>query len=123
MTETHKASQRHRRVEDEEIEDPAADTGGSPSEEVPDAPPTKKRRRGAKANSEKKFECKTEGCGKSYSRAEHLYRHQLNRKRLPQALCLPLSDFSSRHSKEHIPMRLSRVQSLLRPSRFVPATS
>lgn len=27
----------------------------------------------------KRFECKFEGCGKSYSRAEHLYRHQLNR--------------------------------------------
>jgi uncharacterized Zn-finger protein len=40
----------------------------------------KKRRRIVKPNSEKKFECKHEGCGKSYSRAEHLYRHQLNRK-------------------------------------------
>ena len=38
----------------------------------------KKRRRVVKPNSEKKFECKHEGCGKSYSRAEHLYRHQLN---------------------------------------------
>jgi hypothetical protein len=43
-------------------------------------PPTKKRRRSAKPNSDRKFECKHEGCGKSYSRAEHLYRHQLNRK-------------------------------------------
>jgi hypothetical protein len=41
--------------------------------------PPKKRRRVAKPNAEKKFECKHEGCGKSYSRAEHLYRHQLNR--------------------------------------------
>ncbi|RMZ76745.1 hypothetical protein DV737_g4728, partial [Chaetothyriales sp. CBS 132003] len=38
----------------------------------------KKRRRVGKPNSDKKFECKHEGCGKSYSRAEHLYRHQLN---------------------------------------------
>ncbi|PGH09228.1 hypothetical protein AJ80_07705 [Polytolypa hystricis UAMH7299] len=38
----------------------------------------KKRRRSRKIDSDKKFECKHEGCGKSYSRAEHLYRHQLN---------------------------------------------
>ena len=42
--------------------------------------PMKKRRRSIKPNLDKKFECKHEGCGKSYSRAEHLYRHQLNRK-------------------------------------------
>ncbi|OAP57254.1 hypothetical protein AYL99_07992 [Fonsecaea erecta] len=40
--------------------------------------PPKKRRRVAKPNPDRKFECKHEGCGKSYSRAEHLYRHQLN---------------------------------------------
>ncbi|ETI20901.1 hypothetical protein G647_07244 [Cladophialophora carrionii CBS 160.54] len=40
--------------------------------------PPKKRRRVVKPNPDKKFECKHEGCGKSYSRAEHLYRHQLN---------------------------------------------
>ena len=80
MTETENAAQRQRRVgDDEEIDDPAAEAVESPSEEMQDAPPSKKRRRGAKANSEKKFECKHEGCNKSYSRAEHLYRHQLNR--------------------------------------------
>ncbi|EEH47119.1 uncharacterized protein PADG_03217 [Paracoccidioides brasiliensis Pb18] len=39
---------------------------------------SKKRKRSRKGDSEKKFYCKHEGCGKSYSRAEHLYRHQLN---------------------------------------------
>ncbi|KAI5866778.1 fungal-specific transcription factor domain-containing protein [Durotheca rogersii] len=39
--------------------------------------PVRKRRRSRKGL-DKKFECPTEGCGKSYSRAEHLYRHQLN---------------------------------------------
>lgn len=34
--------------------------------------PTKKRRRSRKGLG-KRFECPTEGCGKSYSRAEHLY--------------------------------------------------
>lgn len=38
----------------------------------------KKRRRTAKPNADKKFECPQSGCGKSYSRLEHLYRHQLN---------------------------------------------
>ncbi|WEW59582.1 hypothetical protein PRK78_005056 [Emydomyces testavorans] len=39
----------------------------------------KKHKRSKKGDSDRKFECKHEGCGKSYSRAEHLYRHQLNR--------------------------------------------
>ncbi|KAE8871280.1 hypothetical protein PTNB73_02739 [Pyrenophora teres f. teres] len=38
---------------------------------------SRKRRRSRKGL-DKKFECPHEGCGKSYSRAEHLYRHQLN---------------------------------------------
>ncbi|KAJ5595718.1 hypothetical protein VI817_004919 [Penicillium citrinum] len=48
----------------------------------PDMPdddqPSKRRRRSRRAPSDRKFECTHEGCGKSYSRAEHLYRHQLN---------------------------------------------
>lgn len=42
-----------------------------------DGGPARKRRRSRKGL-DKKFECPHEGCGKSYSRAEHLYRHQLN---------------------------------------------
>ncbi|KAI1264209.1 fungal-specific transcription factor domain-containing protein [Xylariaceae sp. FL1019] len=42
-----------------------------------DEGPVRKRRRSRKGL-DKKFECPTEGCGKSYSRAEHLHRHQLN---------------------------------------------
>ncbi|KAK9420648.1 putative C2H2-type domain-containing protein [Seiridium unicorne] len=41
--------------------------------------PNRKRRRSRKGL-DKKFECPWDGCGKSYSRAEHLYRHQLNHK-------------------------------------------
>lgn len=44
-----------------------------------ETPITRKRRRSRKGL-DKKFECPFPGCGKSYSRAEHLYRHQLNRK-------------------------------------------
>lgn len=39
--------------------------------------PRKKRR--VVQSSDKKYECPTPECGKKYSRAEHLYRHQLNR--------------------------------------------
>lgn len=52
----------------EEKEDGGDDTGGKP----------RKRKRSRKGL-EKNFPCPHQGCGKSYSRAEHLYRHQLNR--------------------------------------------
>lgn len=45
-----------------------------------DATGTSRKRRRSRKGQDKKFECPHEGCGKSYSRAEHLYRHQLNRK-------------------------------------------
>ncbi|KAL4975263.1 fungal-specific transcription factor domain-containing protein [Aspergillus desertorum] len=38
----------------------------------------RKRKRTRKVQLDRKFDCSYEGCGKSYSRAEHLYRHQLN---------------------------------------------
>ncbi|KAJ6123543.1 hypothetical protein N7471_010860 [Penicillium samsonianum] len=43
-----------------------------------DGQPSKRRRRSRKVLSDRKFECSFEGCGKSYSRAEHLSRHALN---------------------------------------------
>jgi hypothetical protein len=56
------------------------------SEIVPESPdvhdadtPPRKRKRTRKIQVDRKFDCTFEGCGKSYSRAEHLYRHQLNR--------------------------------------------
>ena len=39
-----------------------------------------RKRKRSRKGLEKNFACPHEGCGKSYSRAEHLYRHQLNRK-------------------------------------------
>lgn len=38
-----------------------------------------RKRKRSRKGLEKSFACPTQGCGKSYSRAEHLYRHQLNR--------------------------------------------
>lgn len=46
-------------------------------DEADDAQPRKKRR--VIQSSDKKYICPHDGCGKRYSRAEHLYRHQLNR--------------------------------------------
>ena len=48
----------------------------SPDEQVG----TSRKRRRSKKGLDKKFNCTAPKCGKSYSRAEHLYRHQLNRK-------------------------------------------
>lgn len=53
----------------------------------------RKRKRSRKIQSERKFECTFEGCGKSYSRAEHLYRHQLNR--MPYLYLVLLSSHQS----------------------------
>lgn len=63
--------------------------------------PPKKRRRVAKPNADKKFECKHEGCGKSYSRAEHLYRHQLNRKYF-RLFCSLRANHVTRHPEKYI---------------------
>jgi uncharacterized Zn-finger protein len=46
-------------------------------DEADDTQPRKKRR--VIQSSDKKYICPAEGCGKRYSRNEHLYRHQLNR--------------------------------------------
>ncbi|KAL4914097.1 fungal-specific transcription factor domain-containing protein [Aspergillus aurantiobrunneus] len=52
---------------------------GSESPDIHEAnAPPRKRKRTRKVQVDRKFDCSFEGCGKSYSRAEHLYRHQLN---------------------------------------------
>ena len=50
-------------------------------DDLEDSKPRKKRR--VIKTSDKKYECQHPDCGKAYSRAEHLYRHQLNRERAP----------------------------------------
>lgn len=59
--------------------DPTSDSNLQNGDQTTNGSP-KKRKRSRKAQPGKKFECKYEGCGKSYTRAEHLYRHQLNRR-------------------------------------------
>ncbi|KAI5306421.1 hypothetical protein KEM56_000982 [Ascosphaera pollenicola] len=62
---------------------PAETFAGTPGEPKAStatvAPPPKRRRRNRKVDPDKKYECTFEGCTKSYSRAEHLQRHCLNR--------------------------------------------
>jgi len=48
------------------------------ADDLGDSKPRKKRR--MVKTSDKKYECPEKDCGKMYSRAEHLYRHQLNRR-------------------------------------------
>lgn len=77
-------SRKRRRAENEHRNsnnDDSKDSGtaeGSPTEGSPTEGTPRKRRRSRKGL-DKKFECPFEACGKSYSRAEHLHRHQLNR--------------------------------------------
>ncbi len=52
----------------------------------------RKRKRSRKGLN-KNFPCPQQGCGKSYSRAEHLYRHQLNRESIFSGICLLLKAF------------------------------
>ncbi|KAI9795128.1 MAG: hypothetical protein M1816_000150 [Peltula sp. TS41687] len=58
-------------------EDGDGGTRQSPQGDLSADDPPRKRRRSRKGL-DKKFECNHPDCGKSYSRAEHLYRHQLN---------------------------------------------
>lgn len=65
-------------VDDLDIDDPDdIDGDGNNANSSNSEGPARKRRRSRKGL-DKKFECPEKGCGKSYSRAEHLYRHQLN---------------------------------------------
>ncbi|KAI5201737.1 hypothetical protein AUEXF2481DRAFT_65216 [Aureobasidium subglaciale EXF-2481] len=50
----------------------------TPADEESNTARPAKRKRTASKPRDKRYECPQEGCDKSYSRAEHLYRHQLN---------------------------------------------
>ncbi|KAI5807897.1 fungal-specific transcription factor domain-containing protein [Peziza echinospora] len=69
---------------------------------------SRKRRRSRKGL-DKKFECSHLGCGRTYSRAEHLYRHQLNHQPKGIYLCefqgckrsFVRQDLCARHRERH----------------------
>lgn len=62
---------------DDTIPNPQISSNNLSSSNINELP--KKRKRVRKIGDDKKFQCSHSGCGKSYSRAEHLHRHQLNR--------------------------------------------
>ena len=76
MTSIVSEKQRIKQQEVEKDEDLEVDADHE-VDEFDDTKPKKKRRIIKVAD--KKYECPHPECGKSYSRAEHLYRHQLNR--------------------------------------------
>jgi hypothetical protein len=78
---------------------------------------SRKRRRSRKSG-DKKFLCPHEGCGKSYSRAEHLYRHQLNRMYSISPALAPVLN-CPRQPQANLPLRLPRLPPILRPTRLV----
>jgi hypothetical protein len=83
---------------------------------------SRKRRRSRKGL-DKKFVCPHEGCGKSYSRAEHLYRHQLNHNPKQIYYCdfpdcsrsFVRQDLCARHKERHT----ARGSQLLRKDTFM----
>lgn len=67
-----------------------------------------RKRKRSRKGLEKNFPCPHQGCGKSYSRAEHLYRHQLNRKFCPKGRgLLVVLTAIARHAKENLCLRFS----------------
>ncbi|KAK8090971.1 hypothetical protein PG994_000476 [Apiospora phragmitis] len=74
---THSPEQEMRNIVDDHDQDADGDADTKHENSSTDGGPSRKRRRSRKGL-DKKFECPHDGCGKSYSRAEHLYRHQLN---------------------------------------------
>ena len=59
--------------------DDEASGGEDESQTSPKGNGQHRKRKRSRKGLDKKFNCPHDGCGKSYSRAEHLYRHQLNR--------------------------------------------
>ena len=81
-----------------------------------DGKPRKRKR--SRKGSEKNFACPYPGCGKSYSRAEHLYRHQLNREPLHSHLrvsCL----YCTRSTQKNIRLRASWMRAPICTPGFV----
>ncbi|KAH6663487.1 fungal-specific transcription factor domain-containing protein [Halenospora varia] len=75
-TEDKNRGRRRSRAKKEDTGEASPVEGGEGHSSGTDGPSRKRRR--SRKGLDKKFECPQEGCGKSYSRAEHLYRHQLN---------------------------------------------
>ncbi|PVH93625.1 hypothetical protein DM02DRAFT_541155 [Periconia macrospinosa] len=88
-----------------------------------DATGSSRKRRRSRKGLDRKFLCPHEGCGKSYSRAEHLYRHQLNHNPKQIYHCdfpdcnrsFVRQDLCARHKERHT----ARGSQLLRKDTFM----
>lgn len=80
-------------------------------DDLADSKPKKKRR--VVKLSDKKYECPQPECGKAYSRAEHLYRHQLNRKcQIPTVTCIMTTETNGfRYAETNLQLRFSGMRS------------
>jgi hypothetical protein len=97
------------------------------ADDLGDAKPRKKRR--IIKTSDKKYECPEKDCNKMYSRAEHLYRHQLNRmsqylrlqsmqwRVLVAKACAMADDGLCRQAKADLSLRLPWLREELRSRR------
>ncbi|KAF1980127.1 hypothetical protein BU23DRAFT_594458 [Bimuria novae-zelandiae CBS 107.79] len=102
--------------------DEADGDNGDPNDPGDGTGSSRKRRRSRKGL-DKKFECPHSGCGKSYSRAEHLYRHQLNHNPKQIYHCdfpdchrsFVRQDLCARHKERHT----ARGSQLLRKENFM----
>ncbi|KAF2805648.1 uncharacterized protein BDZ99DRAFT_511101 [Mytilinidion resinicola] len=96
---------------------------GDNGEDGGEAGGSSRKRRRSRKGLDKKFECPHEGCGKSYSRAEHLYRHQLNHNPKQIYHCdfpechrsFVRQDLCARHKERHT----ARGSQLLRKDTFM----
>ncbi|KAJ9635976.1 hypothetical protein H2199_008331 [Coniosporium tulheliwenetii] len=110
-----------RRTRDDERGDDSSDNGSDGQE---GATGSSRKRRRSRKGLDKKFECPQPGCGKSYSRAEHLYRHQLNHNPKQIYHCdfpdchrsFVRQDLCARHKERHT----ARGSQMLRKEGFVP---
>ena len=94
---------RGRRQDRESTSTAKADDESEDNKEGVDGLPGKPRKRKrSRKGLEKNFPCTFEGCGKSYSRAEHLYRHQLNREMVLVVRCFPAMLTGDRRTEENI---------------------
>lgn len=111
---------RRRNRENENGDSMDADNNG---EDGGDVGGSSRKRRRSRKGLDKKFECPHEGCGKSYSRAEHLYRHQLNHNPKQIYHCdfpechrsFVRQDLCARHKERHT----ARGSQLLRKDTFM----
>ena len=62
-----------------------------------------RKRKRSRKGLDKKYHCSHEGCQKSYSRAEHLYRHQLNRE-CPESFFFMVLIAITRLAQAHLQM-------------------